>query len=275
MKSTDNDTSRAATNDAPAAWHSFAGKTIWVTGGAGYLGSPITAALDAAGAKTICIELPGRAEKLVQESGLKHTLPVSLDLTDIAAQRAKVHELIATHGAPHGLVHLPFVSSSGKKMEDISLDEMNRTFTGALTPAFELCRAVALAMEKNGGGSIVLFSSMYGLVSPDPKIYSAPMAPNPIDYGASKAALIQMCRYLAVHFGPRGVRFNCIAPGPFPNPKIQADLPQFIVQLKAKTALGRIGRRDEVTAPALFLLSDGASYITGHTLVVDGGWTVW
>jgi NAD(P)-dependent dehydrogenase (short-subunit alcohol dehydrogenase family) len=254
---------------------SLAGKLIWVTGGAGYLGSPITTALDAGGAKVICIELPGRAEKLVQECGLTRTVPVSLDITDLAAQRATIPQLIATHGAPHGLVHLPFVSSSGKKMEDISTDDMNRTLTGSLTPAFEFCRAVALAMAGNGGGSIVLFSSMYGLVSPDPKIYSAPMAPNPIDYGASKAALIQMGRYLAVHFGPRGVRFNCIAPGPFPNPKIQAELPQFVAQLNAKTALGRIGRRDEVAGPTLFLLSDAASYITGHTLVVDGGWTAW
>jgi NAD(P)-dependent dehydrogenase (short-subunit alcohol dehydrogenase family) len=254
---------------------SFHNKTIWVTGGAGHLGSPITTSLDAAGAKTICIELPGRAEKLVQDHGLKRTIPVSLDITNIPEQRATVQKLIAAHGAPHGLVHLPTVSSSGKKMEEISLEDMNRTFTGALSPAFELCRAAALAMADNGGGSIVLFSSMYGLVSPDPRIYFAPMAPNPIDYGSSKAALIQMCRYMAVHFGPRGVRINCVAPGPFPNPKIQAELPQFIANLNAKTPLGRVGRREEVAGPTLFLLSDSASYVTGHTLVVDGGWTAW
>jgi len=253
----------------------FTGKTIWVTGGAGYLGSPITAALDAAGATTICIELPGRAEALVRDRALSRTIPVSLDLTDLVAQRATVAQLIEAHGTPDGLVHLPFVSSSGKKMEEISTADLDRTLTGSLSPAFELCRAVAIAMSAKGRGSIVLFSSMYGLVAPDPKIYFAPMAPNPIDYGASKAALIQMCRYLAVHFGPKGVRFNCIAPGPFPNPKIQADLPQFIAQLNAKTALGRIGHREEVVGPALFLLSDGASYVTGHTLVVDGGWTAW
>lgn len=253
----------------------FKNRTIWVIGGAGHLGSPITVALDAAGAKTICIELPGRAEKLVDEKGLRNVIPVSLDVTDLTAQRAIIRQLIATHGPPHGLVYLPFVSSSGKTMEDISADEMNRTFTGALTPAFEFCRAVARAMAENAGGSIVLFSSMYGLVAPDPKIYTPPMAPNPIDYGASKAALIQMCRYMAVHFGRRGVRFNCVAPGPFPNPKIQADFPQFIAQLNARTALGRIGRCEEVVGPTLFLLGDGASYVTGHTLVVDGGWTTW
>src|SRR4051812_12486150 len=115
----------------------FANKTIWVTGGAGYLGSPTTSALDAAGAETVCIELPGKADKLVSERGLKRTIAVSLDLTDLAAQRAAVPRLVAEHGAPDGLVHLPFVSSSGKKMEDISTDDMNRTLTGALTPAFE------------------------------------------------------------------------------------------------------------------------------------------
>ncbi len=256
-------------------YSSLEGKIIWVTGGAGYLGSPITSALDASAAKVICLELPGRAEKLVQDAKLTRTVPVSLDITDLTATRAAVRDLVAQHGPPDGLVHLPFVSSSGKKMEDISADDMTRTLTGSLTPAFDFCRAVALAMADNGGGSIVLFSSMYGLVSPDPKIYSAPMAPNPVDYGASKAALIQMGRYMAVHFGPKNVRFNCVAPGPFPNPKIQADLPQFIVQLNAKTALGRVGRREEVVGPTLFLLSEGSSYVTGHTLVVDGGWTAW
>lgn len=253
----------------------FQGKICWVAGGAGYLGAPVTAALDAAGATVVCLELPGRAEQLVRERALKNTVPVALDLTDLAALRAALPRLIAAHGAPHGFVHLPFVSSSGKKLEELSDDDLNRTFTGALTPAFELCRAVALAMaETHGGGSIVLFSSMYGLIAPDPGIYSAPMTPNPIDYGASKAAILQMTRYLAVHYGPRGVRFNSIVPGPFPHPTVQRTNPAFIDELKRKTPLRRVGTDHEIVAPTLFLLADGASYVTGHSLVVDGGWTI-
>ena len=125
------------------------------------------------------------------------------------------------------------------------------------------------------GGSIVLFSSMYGLVAPDPSIYREPMRPNPIDYGASKAALLQLSRYLAVHYGPAGVRFNCITPGPFPNPEVQRLHPEFIGDLSRKTALNRIGRNTEIVGPTLFLLSDSASFVTGHSLVVDGGWTIW
>jgi NAD(P)-dependent dehydrogenase (short-subunit alcohol dehydrogenase family) len=250
-------------------------KIIWVTGGAGYLGTPVVATLDALGVKTVCLDLPGKAEAMVKERGLKHTIPISADLTDLSGLGALVERICREHGVPDGLAHLTFASSSGKTMEQISADDFNRTLTLALTPAFALCREVALRMASRGRGSIVMYSSMYGLVSPDPRIYSAPMAPNPIDYGTSKAGIVQMVKYLAVHYGPKGVRFNAIAPGPFPNPKIQRDLPQFIEKLQAKTALNRIGRNEEVVGPTLFLLGDGASYVTGHCLTVDGGWTAW
>jgi NAD(P)-dependent dehydrogenase (short-subunit alcohol dehydrogenase family) len=116
---------------------------------------------------------------------------------------------------------------------------------------------------------------MYGVVAPDPRIYRAPMKPNPVDYGVTKAGMLQLARYCAVHYGPHGIRFNCITPGPFPNPKVQAEHPAFIADLDRKTALHRVGRNDEIVGPTLFLLSDAASYVTGHSLVVDGGWTAW
>lgn len=256
-------------------WHSLAGKTIWITGGAGHLGSPVTAALDASAAKVLCFDLGDRAAALVQARGLARTLPQALDVTDVDALPAAIDALIATHGLPDGVVHMPTASSRGRTIETMPLEEFRGTFDRALTPTFALCRALADRMKPRGHGSFVLFASMYGVVVPDPRIYRGSLTPNPIDYGAAKAAIIQMTRYLAMHYGPAGLRFNCVTPGPFPNPAIQSADPAFIAELAKKTLLGRIGQPGEMVGPVLFLLGDSASYVTGHSLVVDGGWTIW
>jgi NAD(P)-dependent dehydrogenase (short-subunit alcohol dehydrogenase family) len=112
-------------------------------------------------------------------------------------------------------------------------------------------------------------------VSPDPKVYEPPATPNPIEYGTGKAGVQQMARYLAVHWGHSDVRVNSLSPGPFPNPNIQRDNPAFVQRIAAKTALGRIGQSGEIAGTVAFLLSDAASYVTGHNLAVDGGWTAW
>lgn len=251
------------------------GKLIWVTGGAGYLGSAIVSALDAAGVTTVCFDLAGRAELMVREKNLKNTIPVTADLSHIDTQRKAVAQALENYGVPDGVAHLTFASSPGTRVEDMSTDEFSRTLTLALTPTFDLCRTVGSRMAERGSGSVVLFSSMYGVVSPDPAIYHPPMNPNPIDYGTAKAGLLQMMRYLAVHYGPRGVRFNCVTPGPFPNPQVQSNHPDFVERLKGKTALKRYGVNHEIVGPTLFLLSEGATFVTGHSLAVDGGWTAW
>jgi len=130
-------------------------------------------------------------------------------------------------------------------------------------------------MKARGSGSIVLYSSMYGIVSPDPRIYHLPNKPNPIDYGAGKAALLQMNRYFAVHYAPFGVRFNSIVPGPFPHPGTQKQYPDFMKELGNKNPMNRIGVNTEVVGPTLMFLTDSASYVTGQYLMVDGGWTIW
>lgn len=256
-------------------WHSLDGKCIWVTGGAGYLGSVITAELDIQCAKVVCIDLPGRGETLVRERKLSRTVPLSLNVNDADSLPTGIDAAVAAHGLPDGVVHLAMASSSGKRLEDLPPGEFQQTFDLALTPTFVLCRNLAERMKVRGSGSIVLFSSMYGVVAPDPRIYRDPMTPNPIDYGASKAAILQLSRYLAVHYGPAGIRFNCITPGPFPNPGVQHNHPNFIGDLARKTVLNRIGQNREIVGPTLFLLTDSASFVTGHSLVVDGGWTAW
>lgn len=256
-------------------WHSLAEKNVWVIGGAGYLGSAITTALDSECARTVCIDLPGKSEALVQEKTLQRTVPASFDLTATDGIEAFIDQTIQAHGLPDGVVYLVFASSRNKRLGELTKDDFQQTLDLALPPAFIFCRAIADRMSVRGSGSVVLFSSMYGVVAPDPKIYRGILKPNPIDYGATKAALLQMSRYFAVHYGPAGIRFNCVTPGPFSNPSLQKNDPEFMAELSRKTALGRIGQSAEVIGPTLFLLTDSASFVTGHSLVVDGGWTTW
>lgn len=253
----------------------FSERLVLVTGGAGYLGAAITAALDAAGARVICCDLPGRSEDLVASASLNRTIPASANLDTPAAAEALVAEVVSRHGVPDGVVHLAYASSAGKSLETLDPATFAATLTHTLPAAFALCRAAAEAMKARQRGSLVLFSSMYGMVAPDPRIYAAPLTPNPIDYGVSKAGLLQLARYFAMHYGQYGIRCNCVTPGPFPNPKVQEQHPGFVAELNRKTLLNRVGRNDEIVGPTLFLLSDAASYVTGHSLVVDGGWTAW
>jgi NAD(P)-dependent dehydrogenase (short-subunit alcohol dehydrogenase family) len=256
-------------------WYSLEKKAIWVIGGAGYFGSAITEEIDPLCAKTLCIDLPGKAAALIRQRKLTRAIPADLDVFDTDRLEANLEELIARHGVPDGVVYLPAGSSAGKYLGELSKEEFRKTFDNALTPVFLGCRLLAERMKPRGSGSVVLYASMYGIVSPDPRIYKFPNKPNPIDYGAGKAALLQMNRYLAVHYAPAGIRFNAIVPGPFPHPGVQKQYPDFMKDLGAKNPMGRIGRNTEVVGPTLLFLTDSASYVTGQCLSVDGGWTIW
>jgi NAD(P)-dependent dehydrogenase (short-subunit alcohol dehydrogenase family) len=251
------------------------GKEIWVVGGAGYLGQATVRLLEAAGARVLCIDLENRAGTFVNsERFSSRVAAATLDVRQGPAIQAFVAEQIQNRGVPHGLVNLAFASTA-KKLEELTEQDFDEVNHGGLTATFLLARQVGQEMARLGRGSIVLFSSMYGSVSPDPAVYQAPMNKNPIEYGIGKAGIIQMTRYLAVHWGRQHVRCNCISPGPFPNPSVQQNEPEFVERLAQKTPLGRVGQSPEVAGAVVFLLSDAASYITGQNLVVDGGWTCW
>lgn len=251
------------------------GKDIWVFGGSGHLGRSVVILLEAMGAKVLCADLGDRARAFVEGSRLgPQVTPAAIDIRDSDALKQFITTQIDRRGVPHGLVNLTF-SSTAKSLEEISEVEFDEVNHGGLTASFLLAREIGTAMANGQGGSIVLFSSMYGLVSPDPEVYRAPMNKNPIEYGIGKAGMIQMARYLAVHWGKANVRCNCISPGPFPNPEVGQAHPGFIERLAGKSPMGRIGRPEEIAGAVAFLLSDAASYITGHNLVVDGGWTIW
>lgn len=151
------------------------GKDIWVIGGAGYLGQPTVALLQSAGAKVLCIDLEDRAQKFVEASGLSvDVTPATLDAFNTSASKQFVAEHIAERGVPHGFVNLSFASTA-KQLEELTEEEFDHVNHGALTATFLISREVGSAMSKLQRGSMVLFSSMYGSVSPNPEIYKAPM----------------------------------------------------------------------------------------------------
>ncbi|MES2595486.1 MAG: SDR family oxidoreductase [Verrucomicrobiota bacterium] len=247
------------------------GRDIWVIGGAGYLGQEVVKQLAQLGATVLCADLGQKAAEA--QLGTQVT-PITLDATDIPALEKFVSTQIAARSVPQGLVIMTYASTA-KRFDDLTSADFDMANHGNLTATFTLARAVGNAMTARGTGSMVLFSSMYGSVSTDPRIYETPMNPNPVEYGVGKAGIQQMTRYLAVHYGPSGVRCNAISPGPFPNPNLQRDQPDFMDRLAQKVPLGRIGQSPEIAGAVSFLLSDASSFITGQNLAVDGGWTVW
>lgn len=254
---------------------SLTDKQIWVFGGAGYLGQPTVNLLVSAGAKVLCIDLDGRAEQFIDSADLSSQVTAAtLNVHNTDQIKTFVAESIAIYGIPDGLVNLTYASTA-KTLEDLTADDFDQVAHGSLTSSFLLSREVGAQMAQRGGGSMVLFSSMYGSLSPNPELYEAPLTKNPIEYGVTKAGIIQMVRYMAVHYGKSNVRFNCISPGPFPNPAVQQTHPDFIERLAKKSPMGRVGSAPEIAGTVAFLLSDAASYITGQNIFVDGGWNCW
>ena len=250
----------------------LSGKVVLVAGGAGYLGQAICRTLVDQGAAVMVADLAReRAGTFAATLGGKG-YAIGLDVGSEASSRAAVDHTVAVCGRLDVLVNATCFAI-GKKVEDLRPEEFDQANRINITGTFVLAREAARVLPQ--GGSIILFASMYGLVSPDPRLYEAPMNPNPIEYGAGKAAIVQMTKYLAVAWGSRGIRVNAIAPGPFPNPSIRENDPAFIKRLAAKVPLGRIGRQEEIAGTVAFLAAEASSYMNGTTLSVDGGWTSW
>lgn len=259
---------------SPFQLFSLKGREIWVIGGAGHLGQATVRGLLGAGASVLCADLGERATQFAAVTNDPLLIPASLDVRKADEIVSFTDRWTRERGAPDGLVVLTFGSTS-KSFDQLSAGDFDEVNHAGITATFLLAREAGVRMEKAGRGSIVLFSSMYGSVSPDPRVYEPPMAVNPVEYGVGKAGIVQMTRYLAVHWGGKGVRCNCVSPGPFPNDAVQREHPAFVERLSRKVPMGRVGQPEEISGAVLFLLSDAASYITGQNIFVDGGWTCW
>jgi NAD(P)-dependent dehydrogenase (short-subunit alcohol dehydrogenase family) len=255
----------------------LSGKVAWVIGGAGLLGTEVCRALAEHGAHVICSDLRQDQATSVVGALRNRNLTVnalSVDIGDESQVVDATAKLRAEFGRLDIMVNMTYFYTK-KAWDELPASDFDAGLRVTLTGAFVATREVGKLMRGQRAGSIIHFSSMYGLVSPDPRMYPASQAVNPIDYGVAKAGILQLVRYQAVQLASAGVRVNAIVPGPFPIPSTQGQDSEFMQRLKAKVPMGRVGNPREIAGAVVFLASDAASYITGTQIVVDGGWTAW
>jgi len=250
------------------------GRVAFISGAAGHLGQAMTRALLNAGAHVI---LNGRnGERLaavkatLADEGLARTSIAAFDMSDTVAVKA----FFAGTRQLDVLINNAITVSMGT-IDGSTADDFAKAYDSGVRAAFEAMRAAYPRLQTSKGASIINIASMYGTVSPDPAIYGDSGLNSPPAYGPAKAALIQLTRHMACHWGAENIRVNAIAPGPFPRDEFQKAQPAFVQRLAAKAPLKRIGQANEIGGAVTFLASDAASYVTGAVLPVDGGWTAW
>ncbi len=242
----------------------LSGRRAVVAGGAGHIGRVVAEALRAQGAEVAALDV-------VKAPGVE-----ACDLSDAQASREALRQAVKKLGGLDILFHCAaFVGTTKMKgwaeaFEKQSAEAFDAALRVNLTSAFVLGQEAAGPLAKSGRGSIVLFSSIYGLGGPDMSLYEGTSMANPAGYGASKGGVIQLTRHLATTLAPR-VRVNCISPGGV----LRGQPESFQKRYVQRTPLRRMAREDDLLGAAVYLASDLSAYVTGHNLVVDGGWTAW
>lgn len=224
-------------------------------------------------------ELPKPLQQL-KEDYPEHLHLAQANVCDKATLEA-VCETIAQAGVPlTGLVNnagidQPPRPGKGYRIDEFPFDEFRRVLDVNLAGAFLCTQVFGAKMMDAGQGSIVNIGSLYASVSPDERMYDhMPMDPpflKPPAYGASKAGLLNLTRYLAAHMGKYGVRVNALSPGGV----LGGQDPEFLKKFSSRVPLGRLAEHSDLGAPLTFLLSEDSAYITGQNLQVDGGFTCW
>lgn len=242
---------------------SLKGKIIVVTGGSGLIGREIIARLREAEAIVLCADIFFNSDEKDN---------VFLDITDEAKVIGAVEEIVLRYNRIDGWVNnaYPRTDDWGKKFEDFPFQSFRKNVDMHLNGYFLCCKVVLEQMKKQRNGSLINMTSIYGTVGPDFTIYEGTDMTNAVAYSAIKGGVISLSRYLASYFGPYQIRVNCISPGGIYDGQNEI----FLKNYNRKVPLKRMGVTKDVAAAVHFLLSDDAGYITGHNLLVDGGWCI-
>jgi NAD(P)-dependent dehydrogenase (short-subunit alcohol dehydrogenase family) len=237
----------------------LAGKRCLVTGGGSGIGRAVARRFADEGAEVV---LSGRRRERLEETGVGTT--VAGDVANPADARRMVETVVERHGGLDVLFHGAGVLRRNEVLTETTDELWRRDVEINLTSAFNLCRAAIPHLER-AGGVIVLVASQLAHVG----------SPGYATYCATKGGVLAFMRALAVDLGPRGVRVNALTPGVVETEMayVGRDFAAMRDRVAAGLPLRRVGRADDMAGPAVFLASDDSAWMTGHSLVVDGGFT--
>ena len=248
---------------------SLQGRVAVVTGGAGQLGSEIVRGLEQRGAHVAVFDVA--ADRF------------SVDVTDRTGIERATEEVAREWGVPHVLVNAAALDSPPDAppeevgpFESYPEESFDQVMDVNVKGTFLCCQVIGAVMAREGRGSIVNVSSIYGMLSPVQDVYDFRRRGGetffkPVAYSVSKSALYNLTRYLATYWAKSGVRVNTLTLAGVWNDQPK----EFVDAYTARLPLGRMADVREVVGPVVFLASDASSYVTGANLVADGGWSAW
>lgn len=252
---------------------SLKGKKAVVTGGAGLIGRDVVRALAQGGA---CVAIADVEEKKsrtltseLSRAGFRAKYHY-FDITDIENLEKNIDALVTRLGGLDVWVNVayPRTRDWGSRVEDVSCESWRKNVDMHLN-GYALSSKYACEHMKKKSGSLINFGSTYGIVGSDFTTYEGTPLTSPMAYAAIKGGIVNLDRYLASYFGKYNIRVNTLCPGGvFDNQD-----PVFVKNYSRKTPLKRMARPEDIAPVVVFLASDAASYITGATIMADGGWT--
>lgn len=245
-------------------------KTILLTGSCGQLGEMIYKGFLNAGANVIATDIKIDKRKKISNKNIDF---YSLDITDEGKIEEFFNYIYENHSSIDVLINnagvgvfTPFENRTGQEFDWVSNVNLKGTFL--------MIKNYYQNQKINMKGNIINIASIYGLLSPDPKIYEVNDRKSAEVYGATKAGVIQMTKYFSVHLAENNFRVNSISPGGVFNP-IKPQNKNFIKKYSDRNPMKRMANDEEILGGLFYLASNASNYVTGHNLIIDGGMSSW
>jgi NAD(P)-dependent dehydrogenase (short-subunit alcohol dehydrogenase family) len=264
---------------------SLDGQVAVVTGSCGKLGPIWVEALLEAGARVAALDLPNTkpspAFVAVAERFKDAVVRANVDITSRESIEAAAQAVQKRLGVPSVLVNnagidqAPDSPGGRHHLHTLPIEEFRRMVEVNLLGTFQVTQVFGALMAQHGGGSVINIGSLYASVSPDPHFYdhlagNAPFLKSPA-YGASKAGVVNLSKFFSTHWAGAGIRVNTLSPGGV----LAGQDEQFKAKYGARVPLRRMAEAEDLKGPLVFLASRASSYVTGHELRVEGGFTAW